>query len=171
MQSVDKYVGVFEEGKIWIYKNRVGTKTDSLYISNYYQKPGEYTDNFCNKWYEKQLIFRSNLMSERPGEMYYVANETGTSARFSFGNITFDFRAYAMNDSVILSVVDIDEGSIFREDSLITSIGKVYKDVINVNNQYWFAEGIGIIQYLSIFSKNDTLCLINNNFSNEENNN
>lgn len=161
MPVVDKYVDVFKAGNIWIYKNRVGSMIDSLQITNYYHEPGEFTDNLCNKWYEKQLAFHSKFLFEKTGEMSYVADVTGTVVRFSFGNTTFNFRANAPNDSILLSIPNVDNGSVFLEDSLITSFGKVYKDIINVNNQFWFARNIGIVQYVSILNKNDTLCLIN----------
>jgi hypothetical protein len=165
MPVVDKYVEVFKDGSIWIYKNQVDSMSDSLKITNYYYKPGEFTDNLCNKWYEKKLVFHSDFLFKKTGEMYYVADETGTFVRFSFGNITFNFRANAQNDSIILSIPNVENGSVFLEDTLKTSIGKVYKDIINVNNQIWFAKGIGIVQYVSILNKNDTLCLTNYKFN------
>ena len=155
------YFQCFDAGNSWTYINQDSTKTDSLYLKYGYPYSNGVTDWGCYASYDRKTVLYSSYLyqnPEYPVECCYSGNNNnntyftfsdglsyGIFVHFSFDNLADTLRFGVDSDFYMLDSIDLPNG--YR-----------HYDVINWNDQIWFAPDTGITQYLS-FDKQDTFYL------------
>ena len=150
-------------GNYWIYSNQDNTKTDSLYFTYVPgEVQGEYkVEKMCTGWHQRIMRLHSAYLSVDKLDVRYstsgVAGETNLSiVEKDFSGI-FDLLFYPAKDKCLETTDKNKTRKMVFVDN-VNIRGKVYQDVINVNDDFLIAPEVGLMQYVS-YNQVDTFYL------------
>lgn len=141
--ATELYFGMYKMGNWWTYENQEGTKKDSIYLTEFYDKVGKDVElDECTTWQYKQ----GNMISKY---LYSGLNVNTEKIAFTYGSPytnSADYTYVELSGDVRVSF----RNGMFQKDTIIPNYSqnlKMYSNVLKNRNRKYFAPNIGLIRW------------------------
>lgn len=144
--KIESFFGVYKPGNWWIYKNKAGTKTDSLYLVSYSDTTMR-NRTACEESQQRKFTLKNTYLANAENiEVLYESVGTGINLRMFAMYASFPSFSYLItDDSIRVSSYPFNPNS--HVDS-ITINGQKYYDILagfSSSNLYYFGKNRGIV--------------------------
>lgn len=146
-QTAQNYFSAFQANQKWIYHNQDSTKIDTLRVENYLKSIKKDEHANCTEFEHISFELNSKYFNPTTVTAEYASYRNCNESYFSLSDTSKQLLIlYASDKKDTLYSQNINK--VYTQKNL--NINNVnYKNVLNYNNMYWFAQEIGLVQYLS----------------------